>query len=244
MNFTVQHIARLSSTNSFLAQNANIARLDEGYTVFTDEQTAGRGQFSNRWESEGGKNILLSILLRPDFLNISDHFYLSIAFSVAVVSLLEEYNINAKIKWPNDIYVNEQKIAGLLIENQLQRDQLKYSILGLGLNVNQTVFPKELPNPVSMKLLLGEQFCIEKVLQDFLGKLEIQYDYLRTGNYHDYFLNIYYKYLYRFHQKRTYKDEHGVFEGTIVGIGSYGRLFIKDSNGNIRKYQFKEVKFL
>ena len=204
--------------------------------VVTDYQTAGRGQGTNSWESERGKNLTFSVMIHPTWVQADRQFLISMAISVALVETLKELG-DVSIKWPNDIYIGNQKICGILIENTLTGSHIKDCIIGIGLNVNQTVFVSDAPNPTSMALESGHEWEREEVLQSVLtnfGKLldnwnaeEIRASYRRQ--------------LYRREGVHRYRDAGGVFEARMVTVEDDGHLVLRDAEGRERRYAFKEV---
>ena len=161
----------LDSTNNYANQLVK-EKAAQGTVVLAHYQESGRGQVGNFWESERDKNLLFSVILYPGFLEAGKQFYISKAVSLALADLLKEQLNDVKIKWPNDIYVGEKKIAGILIENTVKGITLDSSIVGVGLNVNQERFFSDARNPVSMKQLLKKDFDIQDILKAFLQKLE------------------------------------------------------------------------
>lgn len=161
----------LESTSTYLASIADKAA--HGTVVRADVQTAGRGQRGNSWESEPGRNILMSILLRPESLLPTRQFLLSQAVSLAIVDVLDRYLPREKacIKWPNDIYVGDRKICGILIENAISKGRIISSIAGIGINVNQTIFSSGVPNPVSMAQIAGREFSIAQLTREFASEV-------------------------------------------------------------------------
>ena len=212
MEFKVVHIEETDSTNRWLKTHGDESNL----CVVAEYQTAGRGCGTNSWESERGKNLTFSMLIHPKDIPASEQF---------------------RIKWPNDIYVGERKICGILIENRLQGRVMKDSIVGIGLNVNQTEFMSDAPNPVSIKQLTGYDTDREALLDDFLHTFEEVSARKDTGS-------DYRKRLFRLGEKAAFADETGQFEGTIVDVEPDGHLLIRDETGQVRQYAFKEVQFL
>jgi BirA family biotin operon repressor/biotin-[acetyl-CoA-carboxylase] ligase len=150
-------IKEIDSTNHWLKEQSNKQFLDEGTTVVAEYQTAGKGPRGNRWDSEAGKNITCSLLLYPDFLPVKQHFLLSKVVALGIKDAAEQYIRPVHIKWPNDIYYQNRKIAGILIENEITGQTIGKSIVGIGLNVNQEQFSDAAPNAVSIKQILGER---------------------------------------------------------------------------------------
>ena len=164
----------VNSTNSFLSENLNDSSFFEGVVVVANAQTQGRGQGENLWHSNSGDNLLFSVLLQPKC-DLIYQFYLNQFIAVSICQTLKQFGLDCQIKWPNDILVNKNKIAGILIENKIQGRMLHSSIVGVGLNVNQSDFPDQLINPTSMKLLLKDSIDINQVLETLIFQLEKHY---------------------------------------------------------------------
>ncbi len=152
---TIKWFKSIDSTN--LQAHRELPHAEEGTVWVADFQTAGRGQRGNSWESSKGENLLFTILLRPDFVPVADQFSISQITALAIVKYLESKGLQPKIKWPNDIYINDKKICGILIEHTLSGANLSASILGIGININQMVFESDAPNPTSLLLELQQR---------------------------------------------------------------------------------------
>jgi len=161
-------LTEVDSTNNFLKQTlANSTPLTEGTVIMAESQYAGRGQQQNKWHSEPGKNLTISILLKPAFLPVTQQFNLNLAISVGIINaLIPVLGTGVKIKWPNDVYFNDKKLGGVLIENIIQGQIIKNSIVGIGLNVNQTEFADWVPNPTSVKQILQKDYDLKNLLSD------------------------------------------------------------------------------
>ena len=235
MDFKLIHIEETDSTNRWLKAHG------EGtMVVVADYQTAGKGCGTNSWESERGKNLTFSMLIHPTDIPASQQFRITEVVSVALCEVLERYLLTVpelSIKWPNDIYVGDKKICGVLIENRLQGNVIVDSIIGIGLNVNQTEFVSDAPNPVSLRQLLGREIDREALLHDFLETLE-------TVSSSETTYSAYRNKLFRMGKQAVFSDETGRFEGTIQDVETDGRLLIKDLSGQARRYAFKEVQFV
>lgn len=222
-------IETTDSTNrqlaSLLAQHPD---LPDYFTVFTDFQTAGRGQGSHRWQSEKGKNVLASVLFKP-LVSPNRQFVVNQCFALAVRQLLSHYVQEVKIKWPNDIYVQNQKIAGILIEHFIEGDKVKNTIAGVGINVNQTNFDEDIPNPISLKLLLNKDFDSAAILRELMASCR-QFKCSENTNYQE-VNNEYLHYLYLMEEYADYEIENKITEAKIVGIDEYGRLQLYDKKG-------------
>lgn len=239
---TIIRLNSVDSTNSYLSQLVKKKELKEGVVVFAQEQLAGRGQLNNVWESEQGKNILISVLLFPHFLKAENQFLLSKIISLGILDFLSACLKDVKIKWPNDIYVGEKKIAGVLIENTIRGSAISNSIAGIGLNVNQTLFSASLPNPTSLKLETLDTFDLNEVLEKLCAKLEARYKQSLVEG--EIIAEEYIARLYRYKTRHLYRDNKGEFYATITNIDKYGRLCLLDEKNNMRKYAFKEVEFI
>lgn len=232
MEYKLIHIEETDSTNRWLKAHG------EGtMVVVADYQTAGKGCGTNSWESERGKNLTFSMLIHPTDIPASQQFRITEVVSVALCEVLEQYIGDVSIKWPNDIYMGDKKICGVLIENRLQGNVIVDSIIGIGLNVNQTEFVSDAPNPVSLRQLLGHEIDREALLHDFLETLE-------TVSSSETTYSAYRNKLFRLGKQAVFSDETGRFEGTIQDVETDGRLLIKDLSGQARRYAFKEVQFV
>ena len=235
MDFKVVHIDETDSTNRWLKEQKS----SDVSVVVADYQTAGKGCGSNSWESERGKNLTFSVLLHPEEIPAICQFRISEIVSVALCKVLEQYLSPLTIKWPNDIYVDDRKICGILIENRLQGSSILDSIVGIGLNVNQTVFLSDAPNPVSMKQMLGYETDREELLQAFLKELDAVYAMDIEPLSADYRQR-----LYRRDGFYDYQDAGGVFKAKLLNVQDDGRLVLLDTAGKARYYAFKEVSFI
>jgi BirA family biotin operon repressor/biotin-[acetyl-CoA-carboxylase] ligase len=231
------------STNAYLQRLLNSGYNSEGLVVTAEFQNSGRGQKGTEWHSSPGANLLLSILLTPGFLPPDKQFALSQTIALAVrktvMSALIGYDVD--IKWPNDIWVEEKKVAGILIENTIQGIVLKYSIVGIGINIqnapeNMNAAPLNIFNPVINRELLEISL---------FQNLEYYYKYLRTGNFsalHEEYMH----YLYAYRQQRAFFDHisQRAFTGIISGISPYGHLLVDSGEATTNSYGIKEISFI
>ncbi len=239
----------VESTNTYLNNLLSQHRLPEGAVILAEEQTSGRGLANERWLSEAGKNLLMSVVFYPSFLSTQNLFVLSKAFSLGVYDFVNDLLSNAfqneivKIKWPNDIYVGDKKLCGMLIENSIRNPNINHTLLGIGLNVNQEVFPAMLQNPVSLKKILGKELEIDTCFSALCNALESRYLQLKSG--HGEQVNEdYVNALFRFGEFHEYESGHTRFKAKMTAIADDGKIFLKRENGLIEKYDFKEVKFV
>ena len=236
----IYHFSTTASTND----DARDKKYREGDVVWADFQTAGRGQRGHEWHSRKGENLTFSVVLEPTFVPIAEQFSVSEVVALSLVDMLAEYGIEAKIKWTNDIYVGDKKLVGILIEHSLAPTSLRRTIVGVGINVNQTEFDASLPNPVSMAQLLGKELDAEAVLECFLTHLQRNYELLREGGaevLHDRYNAL----LYRKNEYHTYALPSGEkFSAKIIGTAPSGALRLENESGKTKDYLFKEVEFI
>ena len=216
----------------------------EGDIILAQRQTAGRGQRGHTWESREGENLTFSLLLEPLFLSPSEQFLISECVALGVCDALMHYGIEAQIKWTNDIYIGDRKLAGILIEHKLQGSALARTVAGIGLNVNQKAFSDDLPNPISMAQTTGREFDREEVLQTVATSLMARYEQLREGGAKELQAD-YHQRLYRLGQEHCYALPDGSrFRGIIRGVEPTGALRIENERGELLSFLFKEVEFV
>ena len=216
----------------------------DGTVIMAENQYAGRGQQHKSWYAEPGKNLTFSILLKPDFLPIGSQFDLTRATSLGVFDALAPLTgEKLKIKWPNDIYYDDFKLGGILIENIIQGDKIKDSIIGIGLNINQEKFPDWLPNAISLKQILHQDYDLQTLLSDICGKIETYYMKLKAGELL-FVRNAYLSRLYWRNENKNFKTVNGLFTGAIKTVSMSGKLLIENNNGEELEFSFKEIEFL
>ncbi|MDL2211002.1 biotin--[acetyl-CoA-carboxylase] ligase [Bacteroides sp. OttesenSCG-928-M17] len=238
---TIQ-LGETDSTSNYLSKISNDWKPAEFTVVSAHYQTAGKGQRGNSWESEKGENLLFSMILYPTFLQVRNQFLLSKAIALSIKEVLDQSAEGFLIKWPNDIYWKEQKICGILIENELTGSTLEKCIIGVGININQKEF-QQAPNPVSLWQITGKEHQIQKILDAVIEKFHYYYDLLKQGE-HQQINQLYHRSLYRKEGFHRYKDSQGEFSARIVEVEENGLLVLEDAQGGIRKKAFKEVSFL
>ena len=232
MEWKIVHIAQTNSTNQWLREQGG----EEDMVVWADYQTAGRGQGSNHWESERGKNLTFSMLIHPQGIPANRQFSISMAVSLAICEALGQHIGDLSIKWPNDIYWRNGKICGILIENTLHGTMIRDCIIGVGLNVNQRTFLSDAPNPVSLWQICEYETDCELLLKGILrsfGKYlgqDVKEQYISM--------------LYRRRGFHPYADQQGAFMAEIVDVEDDGHLLLRDDNGVQRRYAFKEVTYI
>ncbi|MCJ7449393.1 MAG: biotin--[acetyl-CoA-carboxylase] ligase [Bacteroidales bacterium] len=233
----------LSSTNSQASLLLKKKDIKEGTVVYSDFQTAGRGQSGNIWESEAGKNLLISIILYPSSINPEEQFHISMAVSLGICDFIDRYIPGSKIKWPNDIYIKDGKISGILIENSIMGESIESAVAGIGLNINQEKFTSHSLNPVSFRLITGRKYDLGICLKQLLADLDLRYKQLLYGN-RELLANEYIARLHRFMEWCTYRSGDIIFTGKILNVTSSGRLQIRKKKGKVMEFSFKEVDFI
>jgi BirA family biotin operon repressor/biotin-[acetyl-CoA-carboxylase] ligase len=236
----IHYFKQLTSSND----EAAMPHYSEGDIIWAESQSAGRGQRGHSWQSAQGQNLTFSVVLQPVFLPAAEQFSLLQVVALAMVDALAEWNIEAKIKWTNDIYVGDRKVVGILMEHKLQGNTLSRSIAGIGINVNQTEFDAALPNPTSMRIISGTEFDRKQVLERIIRHIMHRYDILRQGM-TERLRNDYHRSLYKLNEPQLFALPDGSrFVGEISGVEPQGALKIVTQQGEERKFLFKEVEFV
>ncbi len=239
MNNTL-FVKHTESTNVLLWEMIRSQSIPEGFVVCTDYQTSGKGQIGNSWEAEKGKNLLFSIVLYPQQIPVDEQFLISQIVSVAIKKALHNYAGNVTVKWPNDIYWNDKKLGGILIENSLQGGKIKSTVIGVGLNINQTTFVSDAPNPVSLLQISGKSSNRKSILnQIFINIMELYNDMNIEKIRSEYSASLYRK--TGFHKFST---ENETFRARIISIHPDGELELETESGERKGYYFKEVQFV
>lgn len=235
------YIPKTHSTNVLLKEKLRQEKLPEFFAVRTAFQTAGKGQMGNSWESERGKNLMFSMVLYPHHVAIDKQFILSQIVSVAIVNVLSNYIDNVFIKWPNDIYVGDKKLGGILIENNLRGARIEYAVIGIGINVNQLVFKSNAPNPVSIIQIIQKKSSVKKLFLEITEEIRKIY----SENNHLFVKEEYMSRLYRNQGLFAFRDAgKNQFIAQITGVEEDGRLLLKKENGEASGFYFKEVEFV
>lgn len=246
--FIGKHIVKLNeigSTNTFALALLRNQDLVEGSVIIANSQSKGRGQRGSFWTSEPGKNITVSIIFKPGFLHINLQFDLTRVIALGICDLLEDFlpDTAIHIKWPNDIIANGKKVAGILIENIINGNRISTSVAGIGLNVNQSDFGKEIPNAVSLFHLAGKEFELEEILKNLFANIEARYLQLRAGQ-AEKLRNEYHAKLFMRDVLARYTDFKTVFDAKMEYVTPEGILVLRDGDGVERKFGFKEVGVL
>ena len=234
----------IDSTNNYLKKII----LNEGindYTVVTAKfQTQGKGQLGTEWESEHSKNLICSVYKKEINIKVQDQFVISALVSLALIKTLRKVNLsNMHIKWPNDIMSDNKKICGILIENIVKENYIKDTVIGIGLNVNQTIF-NNLPNAASIKNLIGTTCSIDEILKDLVKNVKYYFNELDKSSIN----SIFEKYedaLFRINKPSTFKNSNGeVFSGYIKGVSRSGKLNVMLEDNLVESYDLKEISML
>ncbi|MBL4715613.1 MAG: biotin--[acetyl-CoA-carboxylase] ligase [Bacteroidetes bacterium] len=242
-------LEQVDSTNTYAMKLANDANCVEGTVINTKLQTEGKGQREGFWESASGQNLTFSCIVKPSFLSASEQFNLNKAVSLGIYDYVNfeldasNFQNEVTIKWPNDIYVSDKKISGILIENIIAQSKIKSSVIGIGINVNQTSFATMIPNAISIKGITQNTVDLHNALNSCLKYLEIRYLQLRNGN-TEALHNDYMKNLYKHNTWHDYKTPDGKITGKIIDITPFGKLVVKNKAGRSSNYDFKEIQYL
>jgi len=232
---------KVNSTNLY-ASKLGKDFANDGLVVASKFQTEGRGQRGNSWESNPGENLTFSILIFPRFLEVQKQFLISKFVSMGVFDVVNAIADDVSIKWPNDIYIKNCKVGGILIENSFSSEFMDSCTIGIGLNVNQQVFPDDLPNPTSLASVTGNKLEIVEVLDSILKSLNSRYQQLVDGEWEklseDYFRALYHKNDYY-----SYKANGKKFTARVVDVRESGELVLETTDGEILEFGFKEVSF-
>jgi BirA family biotin operon repressor/biotin-[acetyl-CoA-carboxylase] ligase len=243
---SIVHLLEVDSTNRYVRDEAAALWQNRGISDFAvvtaGHQTAGRGQRGNTWNSNAGENLLFSIHVRPgETLEVSRQFLLSQAVALSIHDAMKCHGIDTQLKWPNDIYAGNRKLAGILLELDYSGAFVERAIIGIGLNVNQENFPPMDRVPVSMKMLRKRDFTLDDVLATVLDFFEHYYTEMRFGN-RNAIAAEYKRVLLGMNERHTFIDRDGRFDAVIQDIESDGHLILRRNDGSSGRYAFKEVE--
>lgn len=234
------------STNSYASDLLKNVNLPEGTLVHTAHQTRGRGQRGSVWKSDPASNLTVSILLKPTFLELKNHFFLyqilALACHDTLAQQLNNSQIDIKIKWPNDLLVDRRKIAGILIENNITHGRINWCVAGIGLNVNQLLFPSDL-NATSLQLAAGHEFVLGSVMASLCEHLERYYLLLRSGRLED-IRQLYLSRLLGLGAWMPFEQSGVVHDLFVEGVSEEGRLRLRRRSGEVNDVDVKEVRWI
>jgi len=241
--FEIIHLQEVDSTNNYAQRLLDQTTSNEfqNKVIVAQNQTNGRGAYDNKWVSYTTENLTFSIIIVPELL-ASKQFILSKITSLAIIDFFKEHNINAEIKWPNDILINRKKIAGILIENSIIGSKLADSIIGIGININQTDF-LQIPNATSLKNEKNLNFDLNNELSNFLSKFEF---WLNECNKHNFkFIDeMYLKFLFGKNEFVKYSYQKDYFEAKVQNVDEFGRIIVKTTNNELKQFMFKEIEMI
>ncbi|TVR71505.1 MAG: biotin--[acetyl-CoA-carboxylase] ligase [Marinilabiliales bacterium] len=242
-DWIIQTYPVLESTNDFCRGLLDNEDVNEGTVVRAVIQRKGRGQGNNSWYGGKGENLTFSIILRPRFLSPANQFMLSMLASLAISRFLDIYTSGVRIKWPNDIFAGDKKIAGILIENSVMNNRIESSVVGIGLNINQELPGSHLPGAVSLRQLTGSIFDLDECLDLLLLKVDRLYAMLSEGR-DEIIKQMYKERLYLLDSEGVYRSEGTVFSAFLRGVDNMGRLVLEKTDGEKICYSMQEVEFI
>lgn len=239
----IRYFDTLESTNNY-CKLLDLDKVEEFTIIRAGQQTAGIGQKGNVWVSEPYKNLTFSLILKPTFIPAKAQYTLTMMIAVAVAESVAEclQQKDVFIKWPNDIYIYEKKICGILATSYIQQEKISHTICGIGLNINQTTFPDWIPNPVSLKLLDGKEHDLEIVLHSLIEKIRKYYNILKSDSTE--IKEAYLSKLYRRGIEAEYKYKGVKIRGTILGVNDFGHLILMSTNRGTLNCDLKELEFI
>ena len=245
IGYPTRNLAETDSTNIQAWRMLDKGEISEGAVVRTDHQTCGKGLGETSWESKAGQNLTFSVVLKPVFLEPSRQFLLTKCISLGVCEAVKSVTglQRVYVKWPNDIYIENKKVAGILIETRIMGNRFEWAVAGIGINVNQEIFSPEIPNPVSLALATGQYHDLEKCFERVCRSIEKKYNLLENNNtsrLDEEYLHA----LYGFGQTMSFESKGKVFDATIEGVTPHGKLILAGSRGEPKEYDLKEVRFL
>ncbi|MCX6281853.1 MAG: biotin--[acetyl-CoA-carboxylase] ligase [Bacteroidetes bacterium] len=243
MKFDIIFLERVDSTNAYAKKLLNGSSAGEGTVIWAGDQYAGRGLGENTWHSPPGLNLTFSLILEPLFLQPDNLFCLNKAVALAVLHTIHHEiagGIQVSIKWPNDIYAGDRKIAGILIEHTILGTAIKHTVIGVGINLNQVEFPAGIPNPVSLLQLTGKQYEQRSILEQSISNLAGEY-YRLSSTKCDEIVSEYDASLYGSGKDLVFTASGSSFTGRIQSVDENGRLCVLTSDGVLQKFSHGEV---
>lgn len=240
---SIHFLPSCHSTNEVASALIRSDKAVNGLTVITNDQTAGKGQHGNTWYSSANLNLTFSVIFFPKAFLVADSFLLNIISSLAVADTLESFLDNDKkvcVKWPNDVYIEHKKASGILIETTIRGNSIHSIVMGIGLNVNQSIF--EIPTATSLFVENEKNQDLQAVFDILLEQLEYYYELL-TSQSKSVLFELYKKRLFGLNEENSFKDPQGTFKGIIRDVEENGCLIIEKESGILTSYQFKEVQF-
>jgi len=237
------HKSEIDSTNAYATKYMANNKAYNRVLIVADNQPEGRGQRTNKWESEANKNLTFSIIYEPTFIEACNQFLISEVISLGVCDYLSEYINEVSVKWPNDIYIKDKKVAGILIEHVIKGSVLSSSICGIGLNVNQEKFLSDAPNPISMKQSSGLDYDLDDELRKLINCIDKRYIQLEEAEFEK-LGDDYHGVMYRREGYHIFKEGLDEFEAKIVCVNELGQLILENREKEQKIYNFKEIAFV
>jgi BirA family biotin operon repressor/biotin-[acetyl-CoA-carboxylase] ligase len=235
----------IESTNTFLKEMCHKNEVENFTVVYSENQLKGRGQMNSKWDSESGKNLTFSVLVKYSSLEISKQFYISKVISLAMYKVINSLaKVPVTIKWPNDILTASKKVCGILIENSVKRSEIQHSIVGIGLNVNQELFVN-LPNATSLKMVSHQEYDLDLLLKKLIDSIKLNFKFIDENKF-DSIDEQYLKCLHKYEKPSMFRDvlKDKQFLGKIVGVSEDGKLNVELENEKIKVFNLKEIEFL
>lgn len=229
-------LSEVDSSNNYAMRQVQAHLAGHGTTWFAHFQNAGKGQRGKHWKAEPGQNIMMSCIVEPKGISIDNQFVLNAAVALACFDFFNKYAIDkTSIKWPNDIFWGDRKAGGILIENIVKGEKWKYSVVGIGININQTLFPEGIRNPVSLKQITGKTFNVIDLAKELCGVLENRWKQFLSKSYNG-LIAEYCNHLYKINQQATFKKGNAVFNAIVTGVNKKGELLIHTGNQSAIAY--------
>jgi BirA family biotin operon repressor/biotin-[acetyl-CoA-carboxylase] ligase len=239
----VIYLPSCHSTNDIAAEIVHAGLFAEGTIVITDNQVKGKGQRGTVWQASPGENLTFSVMLSPSFIAISEQFLISQVIAISVREYVSQYVQNVRIKWPNDIYVNNRKICGILIENSIQGSRIENSVVGIGLNMNQLEFENR--NATSLFRETQNSFVLTEEFHKLLKFLDMNYQKMRTLWRHNDLRQEYLSHLYGYNETVTFKYQNRIVNGTVTGVSAIGKILVKlETEPEILELGLKEIEWI
>jgi BirA family transcriptional regulator, biotin operon repressor / biotin---[acetyl-CoA-carboxylase] ligase len=240
------HFKEIDSTNVYATNLLAKTNPIDGTVISADFQTAGKGQYDRKWLSNPGENIIMSIILYPNFLIAQHQIFLNMAIALGIHDFLNNFNNDFSIKWPNDIYHQNSKIAGILIQNQLQGETIKNAVIGIGLNLNQKIFDHDITNPTSLSLITGFSYNINSEIKKLCESVESRYNALQSIENLEKLKSEFESKLYGLHKwvNFKYNSESSYLPAKIIGVNNTGKLLVQSEDSLVVELTHGEVALI
>jgi BirA family biotin operon repressor/biotin-[acetyl-CoA-carboxylase] ligase len=241
--YEIIRLSEIGSTNLHASALLSGNMIKTPTIILTDYQYQGKGQGGNTWESEAGKNVLISLIQFPKNIKAFEQFYISKITAIAIKETIKEHSMQAVIKWPNDVLVGNEKIAGILIENTLEAYRIRDSIIGIGINVNQVEFHPYPMKATSMKNISSGETSLQLVIEKFIERFDFWYEIMEYRDFNQ-IDKEYLAHLYGFQKLMTFRKEGNIFEGMIIDVEKDGKLVLLMNENKKQRFGYKELEFM